>query len=264
MDLQLTGKKALVCAASKGLGKAIATVLAEEGADLFLCSRTEGPLAETAKQLQQKFAGRDIRYVACDLSTASGVLKLIETVQKEWGPIEILINNVGGPPPSSAKDTTAEQWRQGFEQIFMSSQQLTHHFLPPMLERQFGRIITITSLSVVEPIPHLAVSTAMRAAVTAFHKNLATEVASCNVTVHTVMPGVIHTGRVEKLREAKAARDGTSLSEEMDKTRANIPAGRLGDPMEFARTVGFLASPAASYLNGLNLPVDGGLRRGWT
>jgi 3-oxoacyl-[acyl-carrier protein] reductase len=173
-----------------------------------------------------------------------------------------LINNTGGPTPSSAATTTAEAWRLGYEQLVSATIALTQAVLPGMRERGFGRIITVTSTSVVEPIPMLAVSTAMRSAVTGFCKTLAHEVAAEGVTVHTVMPGVIHTARTEALRKAKAEREKTSLETELEKTRLQIPMKRLGKPEEFADVVVFLASARASYLTGLNIAVDGGARRG--
>ncbi len=179
------------------------------------------------------------------------------------GAVDILVNNVGGPPPSTAAATTAAAWQSGFDQIFLSAVLLTQHLVKPMVSRSFGRVITITSLSVVEPIEQLVVSTAMRLAVTGFAKTLASEVAGSGVTVNTVLPGVVHTERIENLRSAKAARDGTTLADEMARTAGQIPAGRMGRPDELAHRVAFLASERARYISGVQIPVDGGLRKGW-
>lgn len=262
MDLGIQGKKALVCASSRGLGRAIAECLAREGAELFLTGRDETTLADAAADIERQ-TGRKPMIKAVDMSVVANVEELVSEVSSRFGTIDILINNIGGPSPSAAHATETEQWQQGFDQIFQSAVTLTRRLLPAMQEKKFGRIITVTSLSVVEPIDHLAVSTAMRAAVTAFHKNLATEVAASGVTCHTVMPGVIHTQRIENLRSARAERQGTTLAEEMEKTKQTIPMGRLGRPEELADVVAFLCSVRASYVTGLNLAVDGGLRKGF-
>jgi 3-oxoacyl-[acyl-carrier protein] reductase len=263
MDLRLTGKKALICASSRGLGFASAKQLAAEGCDIFLCARTEKELALAASAIEAP-KGVRVFYKAADLSIVGSSTALLNDVKSKLGGLDILVNNVGGPTPSSAATTSVEAWQNGFDQLFMSAVSLSQAVIPDMIKYKFGRIITITSLSVVEPIDHLAVSTAMRLAVTGFSKTLATEVAEHGVTVNTVMPGVIHTQRIENLRLAKAERDGTTLSTEMDKTAKIIPAKRLGQPEELAALIAFLASPVASYITGANIPVDGGLRKAWS
>ncbi|MDA9951081.1 SDR family oxidoreductase [Oligoflexaceae bacterium] len=261
MDLNLKGKKALVCAASRGLGRACAEALAAEGCELFICSRNQESIDRVANDLRERFAVK-VQTMAIDLSTSGAVEKLHEAASKSLGQIDVLINNIGGPPPSSAVETTDEQWRSGFEQVFLSSTRLTQLCVPKMCESKFGRILTITSLSVVEPIDRLVVSTAMRSAATAFCKTLSKEVASEGVTVNTVMPGVIHTERIEQLRQDKADRLGTTLEAEIQKTEASIPKGRLGKPEELAHLVTFLSSPLSGYITGMNFAVDGGLRKG--
>lgn len=264
MDLGLNAKKALVCASSKGLGLAIAKRLYAEGCELVLCARDISELTAAASEVA-KFANRPKApsIIAMDLSKPEEISAFAKQVLQELGGIDILINNVGGPPPSSAQETSYEAWKKGFDQIFLSAALLTQALTPKMKEQKWGRVVTITSLSVVEPIDHLVVSTAMRTAVTTFMKTLAKELAPANVTVNTVLPGVIHTDRIVNLRKSKAEREGTSLELEMTKTAKTIPMGRLGLPEELADLVAFLASERASYMTGTNIPVDGGLRHSW-
>lgn len=260
MDLDLKRKKALVCASSRGLGYASAEALAKEGCELFMCARGEKEINEAADHLRNTF-NVPVHVLAIDLAAPGNVAKLNEQVTKHMGHADIIVNNVGGPTPSSAEATTESAWRTGFDQLFMSAVTLSQSFVPSMKERGFGRIITITSISVVEPIEHLAVSTAMRLAVTGFSKTLATEVAPYGITVNNVLPGIIHTQRIEDLRKARANREGTTLADEMAKTIRQIPAGRLGRPEELGALVAFLSSPLASYITGANILVDGGMRK---
>lgn len=261
MDLQLKGKRALVCAASRGIGYGVARALAAEGAAVYVCSRTKADIEAAAGRIAAETKAK-VAAGAFDLTRDGELLALAREAPRALdGGIDILVNNVGGPAPSPAQGTEPQQWRLGFEQIFMSAVALTQQLLPGMKERQFGRILTVTSLSVVEPIEHLAVSTAMRAAVTAWMKLLATEVAPYGVTVNALMPGIIHTQRIEDLRKAKAQREGSTLETEMKKTELAIPAGRMGRPEELGDLACFLASPRAAYVTGANIAVDGGLRK---
>lgn len=260
MDLEIKGKRALVCAASQGLGYATAAALAAEGCDLFLCSRRDAEIKDVAQTLKKEF-GVNVVAEAFDLTDSKAIPAFAQRVEETFGAIDILVNNVGGPPPSSAEETEHQAWVNGFDRVFLSATLMSQEWVKRMKVKGFGRIITITSLSVLEPIDNLVVSTSMRSAVTAFHKTLSREVAQHGITVNSVMPGVIHTKRIEQLREAKAKRLGTTLKEEISKTEEAIPAKRLGRPEELGALVAFLSSPKASYLNGLNIPVDGGLKK---
>ncbi|MCX6124851.1 MAG: SDR family oxidoreductase [Proteobacteria bacterium] len=264
MELGLTGKNALVCAGSKGLGLAIAKRLYAEGANLAICARDKETLKSAASEIAN-FAGRTTRpdIFAIDLSLPEGLPQFFAEVTAKSGGIDILVNNVGGPPASSAEMTSYDAWKAGFNQLFLSAVLLTQRVIPEMKQKMWGRVITVTSLSVLEPIDHLVVSTTMRTAVTAYMKTLSKEVAPFGITANTVLPGVIHTERIVNLRLAKANRDGTTLDDEIAITAKLIPTGRLGRPEELADLVAFLASTNASYITGANIPVDGGLRHSW-
>jgi 3-oxoacyl-[acyl-carrier protein] reductase len=228
----------------------------------MICARDAAALEAAAGTLERE-VGRRPLWRAVDLSRPDAAQAFAGEAAAALGGVDILVCNVGGPPPSAAVDTSLDAWRRGFDQLFLSTAVLAQSLVPGMRERRFGRVVVITSLSVVEPIDHLVVSTAMRSAVTGFAKTLATEVARDGVTVNTVMPGVIHTQRIEDLRKAKAEREGSTLASEMSQTAATIPARRLGRPEELGDLVAFLASERAGYITGANVAVDGGLRRSW-
>ncbi|MBZ0185513.1 MAG: SDR family oxidoreductase [Candidatus Obscuribacterales bacterium] len=260
MDLGIKGKKALVCGASKGMGQAIALSLAHEGANLFLCARQIEPILSTIDEIK-KTGSTEVFHQTADLTDHRERHELIAKVINVFGHIDILIHNTGGPSPSAASQTSLDAWELGFNQLFQSVAHLNQAFLPSMIENRWGRIIAVTSLSVLEPIKGLAVSNAMRSAVTAMLKTLADEVAGDNITVNCVAPGLIDTERLSALMETRLAGSCQSRDDYERERKASIPAGRLGSPAEFADVVTFLASTRASYITGSTICLDGGKRR---
>lgn len=260
MDLGLHGKYALVCAASKGLGKAIATALAKEGARLFLCARNLDSLKAAVEEIQS-VSTHPIQYQTCDLTDPEDRERLVEAVKHAFPHLDILIHNVGGPPPTTVEETSMSDWERGFHQLFMSIVHLNQAFLPGMKAQRWGRIVNITSLSVMEPIPGLAVSDGMRPAIAAMSKALADEVASFNVTINSIAPGIIYTDRTEERIQAAITRKGGSREDYLIEYTKSIPAGRLGTPQELASAVCYLCSEQASYITGTTLCVDGGKRK---
>lgn len=263
MDLGLKGKKALVCASSKGLGKGIAKGLAMEGAEVLMCARSEDALLSAAEEVKA-VAAAPVHSIPCDLSTREGRDQLVQEAWANLGHVDILIHNVGGPPPSKVETTSLDAWEQGFQQNFLSIAQLNEAFVPGMKERRWGRIICVTSLSAFEPINDLAVSNGLRPGITAMLKTLSDEVARYNITINCAAPGMIHTDRTEeRIRDYLAKNPGSSREEWLENYVKSIPVGRLGTVEEFAAPVVFLCSGQASYITGGTICLDGGKRRGY-
>ncbi|MBY0547903.1 MAG: SDR family oxidoreductase [Candidatus Obscuribacterales bacterium] len=256
MDFGLTGRKAVVCGGSKGLGLAIARKLTEEGAEVILLSRDKASLTQACADLGGKSS-----FVSCDLTDQSSIESAIAEIKQRFGGPDILVHNVGGPTPSFACETGLEQWTSGFNRLFLTVAHLNNAFLPSMQERGWGRIVTVTSLSVLEPIAFLAVSNVMRSASTALTKTLSDEVAKFNITVNCVAPGMIATARTDELLTARVSKSGQSREDYMADLLKGIPSGRLGEPDEFGSVVCFLCSNQASYITGSTICVDGGKRR---
>lgn len=258
MDLQLTGKKALVLGASKGLGRAIAEGLAHEGAEVIAAARNTAAITAWAGALGE--AGNRVRAASLDLADFASVEHLIADVVAGGG-VDILINNSGGPPPGSAQEAKRSDWLGQFEAMAASLFHITQSLLPPMIERRFGRIITIASSGIEQPIPNLALSNGIRSAVMGWSKTLSAEVAKHGITVNMVLPGRIQTERVEQLDKANADRTGQALDAVKQASAAAIPVGRYGAVNEFADVAVFLASPRASYVTGAKIRIDGGAIR---
>jgi 3-oxoacyl-[acyl-carrier protein] reductase len=261
MDLGLQDKVALVTAASKGLGKAIALQLAQEGALVAICSRSEESLQATAAEIAAA-AGQEPLYVAADVSDAAAIDRLIGAVHDRYGQIDILVNNAGGPPPGVFPELSDQQWERAVDLLLLSTVRLTRAVLPEMRERQWGRIINSVSVSVKQPISGLMLSNSVRAAVIGLAKTLSQEVARDGVTVNNLLPGSIYTDRIEQLNAATAKRTKSTPDEVRRAAEADIPVGRYGRAEEYAAAAAFLASEQASYITGVSLLVDGGVYRG--
>jgi 3-oxoacyl-[acyl-carrier protein] reductase len=261
MDLQLTGKVALVTAASKGLGRATAAQLAAEGARVMISSRGEEELAKTAAELAEA-TGAQVEYCPADVSDAADLQRLLDETQRRLGPVDVLVANAGGPPPGgfTALDDDAK-WYLAHELNLMSTVRLIRGVLPHMREQQWGRIAIVTSSSVKQPIENLLLSNTYRVAVVGLAKSLATEFAPDGVLVNTVGPGRIATDRVATLDANKAKQTGASVEEVRAQSEKGIPVGRYGEADEFGRVAAFLVSGANTYMTGQNLLVDGGMVR---
>lgn len=257
MDLGLAGKRALVLASSRGLGLGIATALAQEGANVLLVGRSSDRLAENCKAINAKGKGK-ADWVSADLSDADFVETMKSAVQEKLGGIDILVNNTGGPTPGTAEEMTAEKLETFFQSMVLRVITLTGAFLPQMKQQGWGRILTVASSGVFEPISNLALSNTLRGALVGWNKTLATEVAGSGITANMLLPGRIHTDRIDELDNANAARLGKNIEEIRTASVKSIPAGRLGKVEEFAAAGAFLCSEPASYVTGAMLRVDGG------
>ena len=253
MKIDLSGKRALVLGASGGLGGAIARGLAEAGATVAVSGRSADKLRAAVPQAAH--------VIPADLMVAGVGDRLADEALSALGQVDILVNNSGGPPPTSALATSAEIWTAQFGAMVLSLITLTGRLVPGMRERRWGRVVTVASSGVVAPIPNLAVSNTLRSALLGWSKTLASEVAADGVTVNFVLPGRIATSRVEALDKAASERTGKSVAEIEAAALASIPAARYGSPDEFAAAAVFLASPQASYITGTTIRVDGGALR---
>ena len=257
MDLGLTGRVALVAASSRGLGRAVAEEFAREGARLVMCARGADDLKRTRNRIARS-SGSEPVAVATDLTDPEGVRRVTDAAAEAFGQVDILVTNTGGPPSGPFEAHSPGAWRAAVAQNLESVLNLTRAVLPGMRERGWGRIVNVTSIAVKQPVDGLILSNSVRAAVTGFARTLANEVARDGVTVNNVMPGYTRTARLDWLAGQIAAREGIDREAAFDRWAGEIPAGRVGDPAEFAALVTFLASERASYITGTSIPVDGG------
>lgn len=257
MDLGLKDKVALVAAASRGLGRAVAEELAAEGAGLVLCARDPATLAETAAAIADT-TGAHVLAVPADVTQVDQVERLIASGNERFGRIDILVTNAGGPPAGRFDQLSREQWEQASRLTLFSAIELARQVLPGMKERRWGRILNITSIAVKQPVDNLMLSNSLRAGLTGFARTLANEVAADGVTVNNILPGYTRTERLEELAEMMADKLGISAAEFRGKWEQEIPMRRLGEPREFAALAAFLVSERASYITGTSIQVDGG------
>ncbi|MAU98330.1 MAG: 3-oxoacyl-ACP reductase [Fulvimarina sp.] len=260
MDLEIEGRRALVLASSRGLGLAIAEALAAEGANVLLCGRSAEKLRANVEAINARGRGR-AEYVAADLADAGFVELMLETADVKLGGIDILVNNTGGPPPGGAADLSIGVLESQFQMMVMRVIDLSTRALPAMRQAGFGRILTVGSSGVIQPIPNLAYSNTLRSALVGWTKSLSNEVAADGVTVNMLLPGRIQTERVEELDAANAKRTGKPVEAIREAARLSIPAKRYGDVEEFAAVAAFLVSARAAYLTGSLIRCDGGAIR---
>lgn len=257
MDLGLRDRVALVAAASRGLGRAIAEELAAEGASLVICARGEGALSATRDAIAAA-SGVRVEAVPADLSTREGIERVVRRADELFGRVDVLVTNAGGPPAGPFEAHEWDAWQRAVDLTLRSAVELTRAVLPGMRARRWGRIVNVTSITVKQPVDNLILSNSIRAAVTGFARTLATEVATEGITVNNILPGYTRTDRVEQLADANAEREGSTRQAMIERMAAQIPMRRLGEPREFAALAAFLASERASYITGQSIAVDGG------
>lgn len=260
MDLQLRDRCAVVCAASKGLGRATALALAREGARVAICARTAATLQDAAGEIRAA-TGATVVPIVADVSRADDVQRLVDGAAGALGAIDILVTNTGGPKSGPFTGFSDADWYEAIDSVLMSVVRLSRAVVPHMRHRGGGRLINITSISAKQPVEGLVLSNALRAAVTGLSRTIANELAADNILVNCVAPGYTKTDRVVELAEAAAAREGVTADEVQQRTEKAIPLRRLATPEEFANVVVFLASGRASYVTGTTLQIDGGYVR---
>lgn len=257
MNLNLKDRNAIVCGASRGIGRAIAVELAELGASVTIIARDKNKLKEVTKELKNDGSQKH-GFIAVDFSEPEKLRKSIKEHISRNPPVHILINNSGGPPAGEITRANTHKFEEAFSRHLICNQILVQLLLDGMKKEKYGRIINVISISVKQPIDNLGVSNTIRGAVASWSKTLANEVGKYGITVNNLLPGSTKTERLYSLIEGKAERENKTIKEIEDEMIDDIPAGRFGEPQELAYAAAFLASPSASYINGINLAVDGG------
>jgi 3-oxoacyl-[acyl-carrier protein] reductase len=262
MDLGLTGKRALVLGGNRGIGFGIAKALAAENASVLIAARDKERLAAAAAELRAGAAGK-IATAEVDLKETGALADFAAGITDSFGPIDILVNNTGGPAYGAAANRPLNEWREAFDDMVLSIIALTDALLPGMRQRKWGRVLTVVSSGVMQPIPILAISNSLRAAVVGWSKTLSGEVAADGVTVNVLVPGRIDTERVRLTDEATAQKQGLQVETVRARSHATIPIGRYGSPEELGAAAAFICSRQASYMTGAMLRIDGGIVRSW-
>jgi 3-oxoacyl-[acyl-carrier protein] reductase len=261
VNLGLENRVALVCGASRGLGRAVADELAAEGASVAICARDPERLETAAAEIEAA-AGAAVLAVAADLAAAGEPARVVEACLERFGRLDILVANTGGPPAGTHDTLSPEDWAQATALLLVSTVELARSALPAMKAQGWGRILAVTSVAAKQPVANLMLSNSLRAGVTGFASTLAREVAKDGITVNTILPGYTSTERVTELNRANAAREGVEPEEIQARLEADIPMGRLAEPEEFAALATFLVSERAGYITGGAFAVDGGWLRG--
>src|SRR5262245_15679495 len=257
MNIDLSGKRAMVCGATQGIGRACAMELAGLGASVTLIARDEAKLRDAVSALPRK-PGQQHDTITADFSRPDEVRAAVQSRLDAARPWHILVNNTGGPPAGAAIDATAEQLLAAVNSQLIAAHLLVQVLLPGFKKEKYGRVINITSTSVKQPIPNLGISNIVRPAVAAWGKCLATELGPFGITVNNILPGYTATDRLASIIKGRATKQGTTEDQVKAEITGATPAGRFGQPEEIAAAVAFLASPAAAYVSGINVPVDGG------
>jgi 3-oxoacyl-[acyl-carrier protein] reductase len=257
MDLGLQDKTVLVLGGGGGLGSAIARMFAAEGANIAIGDIDPASVDRVAQGIKTKNA--PALGLVWDLADLTSIDKHVSAIEEQLGPVDVLVNITGGPPPTPAAGQPPDLWAKHFQEMVLSVIAITDRILPNMKSRHWGRVITSTSSGVISPIPNLGISNSLRLSLVGWSKTLSREVARDGITVNVVVPGRIATGRIRFLDEAKAKREGRSVEAVAAESTGSIPAGRYGEPDEYASAVTFLASNPASYITGTTLRIDGGL-----
>jgi len=261
MDLGLKGKRALVTGASRGLGYATALALAKEGCKVALNSRDEGKVKAAAEKIKAD-TGAEVVGLAGDLSEISAIENLVTEAAQALGGLDLLVTNAGGPPPGAFETHDEAAWQKAVDLSLMSHVRLIRAALPHLRESEAASVLTVTSISVKQPVENLILSNSIRAATVGLTKTLAIELGKDGIRFNSILPGWTETERVVELMTARAAANKTTVEEEVAKQSAASPLGRMGRPEEFANAAVFLLSPAASYITGVMLNVDGGMYKG--